>query len=155
MKLERWAHLAEIVASMAVVVTLVFLAVEVRANTLVIERQSYEQRTDRVFEPFLDPSTLPTIYAKVKAVDGMDRSVQAFMDQYDLTPEEATMWSRHLASIWRSMELNFMFDGPSSDLERQIRLFLSTADNQLYWEVTGAPRAPEFRAYVEGIREGM
>jgi len=40
MRLQQWANWAEIIASFAVVVTLLILIQEVRGNTLALERQA-------------------------------------------------------------------------------------------------------------------
>lgn len=59
MKLEKWAHIAAIVGSFAVVVTLIVLIVEVRANTELARVTAYdsvsrdfdESRRDWLFNP--------------------------------------------------------------------------------------------------------
>ena len=59
MKLDKWAVIAEIVGSFAVVVTLIVLIVQVRENTEVIQttnRESATQRTEeRTLAVALDP----------------------------------------------------------------------------------------------------
>ena len=72
MKLQQWAHLAEIGASVGVIVTLLLLLQEVRGNTAAIERQASLDRTTAWTAPFFPSSDLPDILAKIKAVDGVE-----------------------------------------------------------------------------------
>ena len=149
MKLERWAHWAEIAASLAVVISLAILVQEVRRNTAAIERQAVLDRATAVNAPFMDDSPLPAIFAKIKAVDGTDAIDSAFVDRYDLTVEEATRWARHLSLIWQALEADFRARGTSPESERMIRALLAEEDNQLLWKM-GAPQVgdAEFRTYV-------
>ena len=152
MKVERWAHWAEIIASLAVVVSLVILVQEVRRNTAAIERQAVLDRATAVNGPFMEESPLPAIIAKIKAVDGADEIDSAFVDRYDLSYEEAVRWTRHLSLIWQALEADFLARGVSPESERMIKSLLAAPDNQLLWEM-GAPQVgdPEFRNYVADL----
>lgn len=152
MKVERWTQWAEIVASVAVVVSLVFLIQEVRYNTAVMERQAVMDRAAVVNAPFLGESQLPSIIAKIKAVDGPDPAVSAFVEQYDLSYEEAVRWTRHLSLIWIGLEADFIASGLSPRLERTTRGLLQSEDHQLFWEM-GAPQVADqkFREYARSF----
>ena len=152
MKVERWTQWAEIAASLAVVVSLVFLIQEVRYNTAVTERQAVMDRAAAVNAPFVDESPLASIMAKIKAVDGPDEGVSAFVDRYDLSYEEAVRWSRHLSLIWIGLEADFVASGSSPRLERTTRGLLQSKDHQVYWEF-GAPQIADddFRKYARSF----
>ena len=91
MKLQDVTHWAEIIASVAVVLSLVFLTLEVRNNTRALDRQAIRDRSEALNAPFLDNSDLPAIIAAVKAVDGPEPSEQALVERYGITYEQATV----------------------------------------------------------------
>jgi hypothetical protein len=155
MNTQEWAQRAEIVASCAVVVTLVFVIVEIRSNTAAIERRSILDRASTLNTPFFTSPDMPTILAKVKAVDGMDPIPQALADRYSLSAEESILWERHLNEIWIGLEADYLHGGPSEHLEWPIRGLLSTPDNQLYWDLVGSEFSAEFSSYVDSFRPDM
>ena len=152
MKLQQWAHWAEIGASVGVIIALLLLLQEVRGNTLAIERQASLDRGAIWTAPFFPSSDLPDVLAKIKAVDGLERVDQAFVDRYNLTAEESILWTRHLASIWTSLETEYLYDGPSEGLASLIQDFLAYPDEQLYWENDQVFFTAEFQSYVESVR---
>src|SRR3990170_2301333 len=111
MKLEKWVPVGELVASVAVVVSLVFLMREVRVNTRAIERQAVLERAQAINAPFLTESAVPEILAKIKAVDGAEAMEQAFIERYGLSHEEASIWARYLGVIWTGIEADFLVRG--------------------------------------------
>jgi hypothetical protein len=46
MKLSDWAHVAEIVGAVAVIVTLAYLAVQIEQNTIAVEASTRQGRLD-------------------------------------------------------------------------------------------------------------
>ena len=104
MKLQEWAHWAEITASVAVVVSLVFLTGEVSKNTLALERQTIRDRSAAINAPYLNDSQIPAISAKVNAVDGSRPLVHAYVERYSLTYEEAVILVRYLSVVWTGLE---------------------------------------------------
>ena len=75
-------------------VSLVFLVFEIRQNTLTQEREMQLDRYLGLTDPYLNAPEIGAIYAKVKAVDGMEPLAGAYVDRYKLTPAEAVVWSR-------------------------------------------------------------
>ena len=151
MKLEQWAHWAEIIASIGVVVTLVVLVQEVRYNTLALERQADLDRAAALAEPFFEAPELASVLAKIKAVDGEDAFPDALIERYGLTPAEAILWDRHLRRVWLEHEADFDRSGPTPELAAWIRGTLSSPDNQLYWEIRGPSSGAGFRAFVAEV----
>lgn len=155
MKLHEWADLAEVVASIAVVVTLIVLVFEVRANTAAIERDALLERSNRLSAPFLNTADLSRISAKIQAVDGVDPVIQAFVDHYGLSVAEADRWTRVLTLVWQSLLADYQYNGPSENLAATIRGLISTADNQLFWthRRSDLRHNDAFNAYVERVRK--
>ena len=156
MKLQEWAHWAEITASVAVVVSLVFLTGEVSKNTLALERQAIRDRSVAMNAPYLNDSQIPAIIAKVKAVDGWRPLVHAYVERYSLTYEEAVILVRMLGVVWTGLEADFILDGESQSLKNRVDDLLSNTDDQMYWEYGGGQVSDaSFIEYVESLQDSM
>ncbi len=157
MKLQEWAHWAEITASVAVVVSLVFLTGEVSENTLALERQAIRDRSAAVNTPYLNDSQIPAIAVKIKAVDGGWRPlVQAYVERYSLTYEEAVIWVRYQSVYWTGLEADFILDGESLALKNRVKSLLSWPDDQMYWEYGGGQVSDaSFIEYVERLQDSL
>ena len=157
MKLEHVASWSEVVASLGVIVTLALLVREVRDNTRALEREALVSRANTLYAPYLGESEVPAILAKVKAVDGPEELEQAYIARYGLSYEEAAIWARYEGTIWSGLEADFALLGDSPAIAERIRVLLKRyPDIQLWWEVASPLLAgPEFRAYVNGIRDSM
>lgn len=143
----------EWITGLAVVVSLVVLIVEVRANTRTLERQITLDATIRLSDPFLEPAELIGGYERVKERDGWDNPNAAFMEHYGMEPGEAIAWVRYLIRLWSGVRADFEYAGPTPALEARVRSLLMYPDNQLYWRY--APPFPEeFEAYIESISPG-
>ena len=151
MKLEQARQWSELVASVAVAVTLVLLVTEVRANTLALERQATMERTAAFGAPFLDDTVLASIVGKIKTVDGPDRLPAAFVEQYSLTYEEATIWERHLWILWSSLEGDFLVLVEADEVTKLIGILKSNPDNKTYLEYELGRHSAEFADYVRRV----
>lgn len=154
MRAERVAHWVEITANLGVIVTLVVLILQVADNTRALRGQAIAERGTAFTEPFLSESMAPSVLAKIKAVDGPEPLVQAYMDRYDLTYEEGAVWTRHVLSLWTSLEAEFAVLGTSDELRGRIQILLPFPDQMLWFE-HGGPEwlsTPGFRSYVESLR---
>jgi hypothetical protein len=142
----------EWITGLAVVISLIVLIVEVRANTKALERQINLDAATRISEPFLEPAELLAGYGRVKAVDGWDQPNAAFMEQYGMESSEAIAWVRYLMLLWGGVQADFVYGGPTEELEARVRLLLSYQDNRLFWSY--ARSDPEFEAFVESVVPG-
>ena len=70
MRDKNWAQRIELIASVSVVVTLVWLIVEVRANTGALERQILLDRAANMATPFMEGPELLEPFRRVESVDG-------------------------------------------------------------------------------------
>ena len=140
----------EWITGLAVVISLIVLIVEVRANTQAIEREILIGSSARLAEPFLSGPELFSAYERVKAVDGWEPMTEAFMEQYDMESAEAIAWLRYLIQIWQGVEADFAYSGRTQELESRVRSLLGYPDNQLYWSVAPA-YSDEFEAFVESV----
>jgi hypothetical protein len=154
-KTETWAHWAEIIASFAVVVTLVFLVAELRTTSKALERQAAVDRAEVLAGDFVENPPLAATLAKIKAVDGMNPFPEALVRRYGLEPAEAISFSRHVWEVWIGMAADYRLDGGTEELRGQILDLLSAPDQQLFWPIArefgyfGA----EFVRWVDEVRE--
>ncbi len=157
MKLANAARMAEVVANLGVIITLIVLVVEVRENTRAQQRATLMDRSVAMNQVFFETPRMAEILSSIKAVDGWDSPAyeEAFADRYGTPIEDAILWARYMASLWAGLEADFVLDGPSPDLEARIRLLLPFADQVLFWE-TGAAQISntDFVTYVQGMRTG-
>lgn len=151
MRGKNWTQRIEMVASVSVVVTLVLLVVEVRANTGALERQTLLDRAANMATPFMEGPELLEAFRKVKSVDGWGQMETEFMERYQLEPAQAVAWTFFLYKIWNNLEADHAFAGPSNELTGSIQGLLAFPDNQLYWKYAAGQFSPTFVAYVEEV----
>ena len=142
MKLKIWVDVAEITASLAVVATLGLLVVQLSQSNEIEQRQSALRQAQWDAEMFLLSDELPSILAKIKAVDGYD--LEPWMEKYELSYAEAASWNRWLTLMWRGWELDYTMNGPSKTLEQAIRNTASYPDQQLFIQGAFFPGANFF-----------
>ena len=152
MKLKKWATIAEITASFAVIISLVLLMLEVRGNTLAIERQIDKDHRRAIFTPFIDPPILLSAMEKIKAVDGQATYVQAYMETYDLNDSEAYAWGNFQLTIWADMQQDLAHNGPSERLAAQIQKLAIHPDVALF--VENYEFSEGFKSYISGVMLG-
>jgi ketosteroid isomerase-like protein len=148
MRDKNWAQRIELIASVSVVVTLVLLVVEVRANTGALERQVLLDRAAGMATPFMEGPELLEAFRRVKAVDGWGPLEAELMERYELEPAQSVAWTFFLYKIWNNLEADYAFAGRSDELTGSIQGLLAFPDNQLYWKHAAGQFSPEFVAYV-------
>ncbi|PCI76242.1 MAG: hypothetical protein COB20_11135 [SAR86 cluster bacterium] len=162
MKLSNWAAIAEIVSSVAVVITLTFLFFEIQNNTQVIKRESLLSRSNVDSQFFIDNPRLSTILSKIKQTDTefMNPEPLAFQHAYNLTYEEADLWVRYLTLEWSNRQATFLY-GTESDRELleigYLPGALQSPDEKLYWDLAkdNGWYQKDFVNFVNSVRDSM
>jgi len=151
-ELRTWVDIAEIAASLAVVVTLVILVVQIREASLIEQRQSFIRAAEWDAAVFLQSDVLASALSKVKAVDGIEEGIQEFMERYATSYEQAAAWNRYLVLNWSGIQADYLYHGRWDGLDQRIRHNLEWPDQQiLIRPVFGQPWSPfhhEFDEYV-------
>ena len=129
MKLQKWALIAEVVGSIAILATLIVLVIETRGNTAELRRQSALDRARFVSTDMLNSPDLAGLLARIKEQDGYEPVTKAFMDEYGFTAEEAIRFGRHLEGIWFTIQADF-FAGV--DLEEEVEWSCTFPDTRLF-----------------------
>ena len=149
-KLSDWAHIAEIVSGLAIVVTIVVLIFELRANSTLLERQIELDRIERGRLAQESPE-LAAVMAKLRMANGPGPAHGLFMEEYDLTYEEADLFIRFARSQMQGFQADFLF-GQTGELNELIPTLFSMPEVQMFWEQTSRGYDPEFIEFVESVR---
>jgi len=152
---RNWVELSELVASIAVVISLVFLIYEIRQNTVTLEKQIWMDRQSRMVDPYLSSDEIRSAYAKIKSKDGLEHRVDVFVEKYDLDTEEAVAWVRMLDAMWYGYEIDFWTFGKNDALDSVILGMLQNPDQMLYWDAVVRENSltSEFIEHVEKLRD--
>ena len=147
MTLQDLGSLGEFVAAIATLATLVYLAVQIRQNTLAVRAGSHQAVSDSFIAVnswvARDPS-LARIYRV--GIDNLD----------DLSEDERVQFGFMLLSVFRVYETTYYQDrvGTAEEqlflsVERDIGVVLANAGVRQWWEETPFGISQEFRDYVE------
>ena len=101
MNTSKLADWSEILASIAVVASVLFLLQEVRANTRAVERDAAFTHAAALAEPFFQEPGMRSALEKVRLVDGANPTHAAMIERYGFTFEEAVLWDRVSSSVQR------------------------------------------------------
>ena len=103
MKLETLVGVSEVVASLAVVVSLIVLVFEVRDNTEAVRRASYDALTDKLFEwrlAMAEDETLNSLFFKETTGENND-------DGWALSGEDRHRFQVYIQALWHVYEQAF------------------------------------------------
>ena len=89
MKLSDWAHVAEIIGALAVIVTLAYLAVQIEQNTIAVEASTRQGRLDFGRQ---QAELLITQPGLARLVMGAEQDTSALNDEERLLFYEFTTW---------------------------------------------------------------
>lgn len=151
-QLRTWVDIAEITASLAVVVTLVILIVQIREAGLIEQRESAIRAAEWDAAVFLQSDVLAEALTKIKAVDGIEEGIQELMDRYDMSYEQAAAWNRYLVLNWAGVQADYLYHGRSKELDQRILHNLQWPDQAILirpvFGQTWSPFHPDFNDYV-------
>ena len=155
MKLQKLVQWAELIANLAVVVSVVFLSLEIRKNTKTIESQYIKERSLRLNQHFINSPLLPSILEKVKHIDGPEPGEASLMKRYNLNYQEAAIHGRYLTEVITGLEAEYLQNGPSQGLMHNIQLLFLFPDIYLSWDNGYFPQIQslEFIEYVSNVRK--
>lgn len=155
MKSERWARisvLAELVGAVAVVLSLVYVAIEIRQNTKAVRSVTYQElvgRSDEFLLALAQDSALTDIWLRGEA------------DPTSLDDNEAQRYWWIVRTWWRNMENAFRQHerGMLGDLEFGLYASLTCRPKppgrRLTWEDHASTLSADFVAFVESCVAGI
>ena len=134
MSINELGSIGEFLGAIAVLVTLLFIAYQVRQNNRALKWQTSLQFAHQLEGPFFNSPELVRTKLKIKEVDGSMPVIDAFADRYSLEPGEAELWFRHLSLMWLQLEADFHY---GQKIEDKITFLMTWQDQKLYWEHAG------------------
>jgi len=141
---EAIGAIGDFVSGVGVILTLGYLAVQVRSSTKALRGQA-QREIGRNITAFVSREVLEAA-VKVKERDGYDEISQALMNEYGLTPEQAEAYWRYLIQMW----FGFQADFKTGVLDEQLlSVSLTRNDQRLFWEKMRFAFDP---AFVERVR---
>ncbi|MGI9290469.1 MAG: hypothetical protein ACR2QG_04225, partial [Gammaproteobacteria bacterium] len=132
-----------------VIVTLLYLARQIREGSEAQVRGMRNRHEDAVSGDLIGSSDLARILTKIKEVDGHSPLVEAFVERYGLTYEDANRWVRYLMRMWFGMHTDYKF-GVVDD--HGIRAAFYYPDQALFWHHAKAAFSKDFVEHVESLR---
>ena len=152
-KLSDLASIAEIVSSVAIVITIAVLILELRSNSALLERQIELDRIDRI-SVILADAELAEILQRTGRGGQPSRMERLVMNEFDLTLPEAAKFGRYTGNQWQAVQADFAFFGPTERLEERIFGML-LRPGQAFWWQHKSPNlwTDEFQQFVDGIAD--
>ena len=149
MNWDALSAFSELFAAVAVIGTLIYLARQIRESTESQVRSMRNRHEDAVSGDLIGSSDLARILTKIKEVDGHSPLVEAFVERYDLSYEDANRWVRYLMRMWFGMHTDFKF-GVSDDAG--IRAAFYYPDQALFWDHAKMAFSKDFMEHVDSLR---
>ena len=149
MNLQSLANLSEIVSGVAVVITLIYLALQIRQSTRAVQTENYARTLDRI-------STMQSSLSQNSDIALLQSRGMA--DTSKLTTLEKTQFSWSMLEVFGAYE--FMFhasetnDIPAEVWQRWslvIALMMTLPGVQTWWKINPSPFTKSFTAYIESI----
>ena len=149
--LESLANLGEIISAIAVVVSLVYLAVQVRQNTRAQQTENFSRALDRI--------------AAMQATLSQDPAMSVIFskgvaDPSELTPKERMQFTWAMYELFGAFEFMFLASKDNSIPEEvwrrwssAVAWWLSFPGVHAWWTVRPIPFADSFTSYVESLLE--
>jgi hypothetical protein len=149
-ELHHLADIAQIVGALGVIVSLIYVAAEVRQNTNAVRAATFQEMVAMTVQLRSELVTDPTFAAL---------AVKASADPASLTPPEAARMDAWIAAVLRQFEnLHYqhragMLDpGLWKGYDQMIRHSLSNVALQSWYRAHRLEYSEEFAAYVDSVR---
>ena len=149
--LESLANLGEIIGAITVVVSLIYLAVQVRQNTQAQQTENFSRALDRV--------------AAIQATLSQDPETSVIFskgvsDPSDLTSRERMQFTWTMYELFGAFEFMFLASKTNAIPEEiwrrwssAVAWWLSYSGVQAWWSVRPIPFSESFTSYVESLLE--
>lgn len=149
--LESLANLGEIIGAIAVVVSLIYLAVQVRQNTQAQRTENFSRALDRVAAmqaALSQDSEASVIFSKGVA------------DPSNLRPRERMQFTWAMYELFGAFEFMFLASKTNSIPEEvwrrwsaAVAFWLSFSGVQTWWKMRPIPFTDSFSSYIESLLE--
>ena len=110
MTIEELGSLGELISAIAVLATLVYLAVQVRQAKDMLVIETRRNRGDQLVQFFgheVNSPYLAPILEKMQDQHGYGREQKFLIKTYGLTKTEAIRWTSHLSTLWEPIIVEY------------------------------------------------
>ena len=142
MTIDQLGSLGEMISAIAVLLTLGYLAVQIRQAKDMFSIETRRNRGDRLVQFFgnevKSPYLVP-ILEKIQNQHGYGIEQEALIEAYGLTKAEAIRWTAHLSTLWQPIIVEY------ENLPEELR---GREDGFIY----NMARFPDQRIFLENLR---
>lgn len=150
MSFDRLNDWLTLIANLGVIGGLVFVGLEVRQNTLAMERQIRVEFADNTHGRIAESNELVSIVAKVVEGQGVPNFLQKLNEEFGLTHEETQRWWRYIYLVMLRDEADWLYNEEEGCPNLAFRLqFL---DQQIVFDAMKHTFDPGFVMCVEAKR---
>lgn len=144
------AAIGEIVSALAVVISLIFVGIQVRQNTVVTERANARQTASdhqRSLENFLDETMADIILRGLEALDSLTQVERYRFDN------ATSVWLETVEQAFADSKIGAFPDDLLVAYRNRLYIMLDRPGGLVWWEQHQSWFSPSFRADVERLRK--
>jgi hypothetical protein len=143
----------ELLGSIGALATLIYIAVQVRDAKRVNLINTSAELTDNIAVRVIENPRLAEIIASIDSKTGhFNPPVKAAMEEWNLSAEDALIWSRYWGSVWRGFY--WRFEAGSLD-DRSLSLFLENPQSVLFLRNTKRTFSSAFIEKIDSVNPGV
>jgi hypothetical protein len=155
MNWEAIGAVGEIAGSCVVLVSLIYIAIQLRDTKKATTRTARLERNSALSRTVLETPELAEILSKINKVDGSSQFVGEMQLTYNLSPAEAELYLRYLATAWRTLETDFLTLDDDTQIKAPIIGQLQTPSSSRFIEIRGNKFNPDFVKLVDRLKNDM
>ena len=150
---EAIGAIGEIAGSSAVLLSLIYIAVQLRDTKRNAARTAALELHQAMAGTVLGTPQIAEIIAKVSEVDGASDVLTELQTTYNLTGGEAVLYARFLSTGWRTLELDYLTRGEK--ITQPIERLLSQPSYYRLFETNNKFYDAGFVKFVESVRRSI
>ena len=147
--------IGEILGSGVVLISLIYIAIQVRDTKTATERTSRIERTNALSRTMLETPQLANIVAKINEVDGSNPFVTEMCSTYGLTLAESELYLRYVSTNWRQLETDFLTVKDDAYIATPIRVQLNIPSSRRFFEIQRRRFNHSFVDYVDKLTSDL
>ena len=141
--------IAELLGSVAVLVTLLYIAIQVRDAKRMNEISISANRTTNIAARIVDNPHLAEILAKIRVKTGQISAIEMAKHEWELSDAEAETWFRYMGTIYRGVEAQYLATGEVS--KSMILMVRSDPQAVLYFKYAKNLYQPSFVEAISSV----
>jgi len=153
MNWDAIGSVGELLGSIGALATLIYIAVQVRDAKRVNLINISAELTEKISGRIVENPRLAEIIAGINSKTGkFNPPAKAAMDEWNLSAEDALIWSMHWGSVWRGFYTRF--EAGSLD-DQSLLIFLESPHSLLYLRNAKRTYSAAFIEKLESVSPGV